>query len=591
MLSEAKEDNTRFRDEMKQYVRDTLSDLQHDRQSRREEQQPTYRREPSEPYTHRHRPQSPQLFLDEVAKQATQAEVLAERRKGLLEVKEVEMLRLRQEVHKVEAELQTMLRRNAVLEGEVSRLEALSRQNADEQDRLRRQRAAADADSEAARKKHLEGDVDIVKLRDRLTHEERQHRQQQDDMRTLIRDLTTKLEQTESRLITTTEQLQSKTAEAAKSVLQHEADLKDFISRPKRADFDTLLRQKGDLQGRFDTAAVRLAEHERELSELRTLLFPLLPASVQLLPSDGEAGVPLSRRIREVAERSEPLNINSNTGIDEIHRLLLLQGQQGTAHSTLSQLLGQNENTGLMSLLSEFSKGGNDILTQLMLGKRDNNGTSGILLLLVQQLRTEVDAKKARIAELETENGVLRQKNGILTEESGEGLAAAAKRLRDVHDDRSHAVEQGDKLRAEIKRLEVELSDKNIEIRRLRTELEDGSRLRDSDSQRTIDTLTRDKSRLVERLHAQETLQEELLRQLKSAMSDPTAAQAMEFEQRRFELQKVADDLKRPATEPPPAGVGGSMSMVGMGAGIPRATGNTFLASLRGPRSTPPAPF
>ena len=238
---------------------------------------------------------------DEAAKLATNAEVLAERRKGLLEVKEVEMQRLRQELHRVEADLHGALRRGAGLEADVARLEGAARTAKEEEERLRRQRAAADADAETHRKKAVEAGVECAALRERLAAEERAGRAAQEELRGLLREMTLKLEQRESRLTTAQEQLHAKTQESSTSSMRFEAEMKEYLSRPKRGEHEDALRRKSELQASLDAAALRLEEAEAEVATIRSLFRPYFPASTQLLLNQGPADpVALSARLKDL---------------------------------------------------------------------------------------------------------------------------------------------------------------------------------------------------------------------------------------------------------------------------------------------------
>eukprot|EP01064_Diplonema_japonicum_P007671 TRINITY_DN1530_c0_g2_i5.p1 TRINITY_DN1530_c0_g2~~TRINITY_DN1530_c0_g2_i5.p1 ORF type:complete len:503 (+),score=95.47 TRINITY_DN1530_c0_g2_i5:47-1510(+) len=128
------------------------------------------------------------------------AEILAERRKGLLEVKEVETQRVRGELAKLEADHQALLRKAAILEGEAARQASTSRQSQAEQDRLLKQRATADADSETLRRKLIEYEMETQSLRGRLEKQERHNRREEDDLKAALKDALQKLKTMETSL-------------------------------------------------------------------------------------------------------------------------------------------------------------------------------------------------------------------------------------------------------------------------------------------------------------------------------------------------------------------------------------------------------
>eukprot|EP00754_Rhynchopus_humris_P003140 Rhum_TRINITY_DN11688_c3_g1::Rhum_TRINITY_DN11688_c3_g1_i1::g.46215::m.46215 len=352
VLTTAKEENTKIRNEMKTYLQETISTIRQDRDLERERDKCDRDRDREREKLEREKQamqqqmemhslalQQQQLSQqrtarvaafggdggggaaaaaagltpgataaatqqherDEAAKHATNAEVLAERRKGLLEVKEVEMQRLRQELHRVEADLHGALRRSAGLEADVARLEGAARTAKEEEERLRRQRAAADADAETHRKKAVEAGVETAALRERLSAEERSGRAAQEELRGLLREMTLKLEQRESRLTTAQEQLHAKTQESSTSSMRFEAEMKEYLNRPKREDLEDALRRKSELQASLDAAALRLEEAEGEISTIRSLFRPYFPASTQLLLDQGPADpVALSARLKDL---------------------------------------------------------------------------------------------------------------------------------------------------------------------------------------------------------------------------------------------------------------------------------------------------
>eukprot|EP01059_Diplonema_ambulator_P010096 TRINITY_DN20094_c0_g1_i1.p1 TRINITY_DN20094_c0_g1~~TRINITY_DN20094_c0_g1_i1.p1 ORF type:complete len:541 (+),score=194.30 TRINITY_DN20094_c0_g1_i1:53-1624(+) len=126
-----------------------------------------------------------------------EAEVLAERRKGLLEVKEVEMQRVRSEFHRLEADYQNLLRKNAALETELSRQTSATRQHRDENERLLRQRASSDADTESSRRRVTELELENSALRTRLEKEERRHKDDENDLKSALKEAVKKVESLE----------------------------------------------------------------------------------------------------------------------------------------------------------------------------------------------------------------------------------------------------------------------------------------------------------------------------------------------------------------------------------------------------------
>ncbi|KAJ9447888.1 hypothetical protein DIPPA_11326 [Diplonema papillatum] len=259
----------------------------------------------------------------DTAKMVSSAEMLAERRKGLLEVKEVELQRLRAEYHKMENEIQHLMRRNATLEADITRREAGSKQSTDDQERLRKQRAISDADCDAAKVRLSEKEAELSTLRERLSHEQHMHRNECDDFRKVIHDLTLKLEAFGSKARSAEQALAMRSTEEAHT-------RKDYEARPHTTELQRLGSNLALLTADLKEAHAKLRAADEEADARRAELAAAKKAARSAEAANKNLRAELDRRAADSAagghaappqQAPEPGGASFNVLVKQVHQL------------------------------------------------------------------------------------------------------------------------------------------------------------------------------------------------------------------------------------------------------------------------------
>eukprot|EP01060_Flectonema_neradi_P027897 TRINITY_DN37537_c0_g1_i1.p1 TRINITY_DN37537_c0_g1~~TRINITY_DN37537_c0_g1_i1.p1 ORF type:complete len:263 (+),score=55.52 TRINITY_DN37537_c0_g1_i1:391-1179(+) len=208
-----------------------------------------------------------------------------------------------------------MIRKNAIMEGELSKLEAFKRQTGDESDRFHRQRASLDADIDKSRRKISDLESSNHDLKSKMLRAEERHAAQKSDFESSIRKLMAKLEAAEvknSALAAQTDIFKAEIQKGGhteevkellkgyeKKLKKYEAAANEHPTDPQKdAEILALKSENGSLKQKLQLSEMACRRLEDQLSQQEIVQEDLVKRVRSLLRNDSTSRAELESALK-----------------------------------------------------------------------------------------------------------------------------------------------------------------------------------------------------------------------------------------------------------------------------------------------------